>query len=177
MHLAAIYDQKHIVELLHEMGADIEATNNHHMTPIHYSARSNDVHTLKFLIEKGANIHHTDKFNATVRHYSASAVSREWVGAVVVQKIGQDEPRRSVLFAAFLTRAVCCCYRQALTHAAQKGHEDPAHHLLHAGAKHDHKSWDHVHKVHRTVREWGHHKNRPEISETIDRFLERAAEL
>ena len=66
--------------------------------------------------------------------------------------------------------------RQALTHAAQKGHEDPFHHLLHLGADWMHKSWDHVHQVERAVHEWGHHKNKPEIKETLDRFLARSAE-
>ena len=126
MHYAAMFDQSHVVEILHDHGADLEVTNNHKMTPLHYAARSNDLKSLYFLIEKGANVHHTDNFNAT-----------------------------------------------ALTHAAQKGHEDPAHALLHAGADHEHKSWDHVHKVHRSIREWGHHNDSPEIADTIDRFLAR----
>ena len=67
LHYAALYDQTHLIELLHEHGADIEATNNHEMTPIHYTARSNHLDGLKILVDKGANIHHKDKHNNTVR--------------------------------------------------------------------------------------------------------------
>ena len=61
--------------MLHEHGADIEATNNHEMTPIHYTARSNHLEGLKKLAEKGANIHHKDKFNATVSSGTARELS------------------------------------------------------------------------------------------------------
>jgi hypothetical protein len=75
-----------------------------------------------------------------------------------------------------VAHVVSFLFVQALTHAAQKGHEDLFHHLLHLGADWMHKSWDHVHEVERTAHEWGHHKNKPEIKETLDRFLARSAE-
>ena len=69
MHLAALYDHAHIIEILHEHGADVDHTNNHHMTPLHYASRSNDIESVQSLLGKGANIHHEDKFNATVRTF------------------------------------------------------------------------------------------------------------
>ena len=78
MHYAALYDQTHLIEVLHEAGANIEATNNHEMTPLHYTARSNHVEGLKILVDKGANVHHKDKFNATVRKFCHCILQTLW---------------------------------------------------------------------------------------------------
>ena len=52
MHLAALYDHAHIIEILHEHGADVDHTNNHHMTPLHYASRSNDIESVQSLLGK-----------------------------------------------------------------------------------------------------------------------------
>eukprot|EP01051_Picozoa_sp_SAG22_P007359 SAG22_NODE_515_length_9566_cov_29.378789_3_plen_217_part_00 len=155
----------HVDEIVRHIknGEDPNGLDKYGQTPMHYAAIYDRKDILELLHEHGGELEPRNEHNMTPLHYSARSDDVHSL-KMLIEK-GAD------------IHALDNFNATPLTHAAQKGHEEPAHHLLHAGAKHDHKSWDHVHQVHRTVAEWGHHKEHPEIGETISRFLERANDL
>ena len=56
MHIAALKGHKRLIELFHELGVDINITNNKNDTPVLWAARGNHIETVRYLIANGANL-------------------------------------------------------------------------------------------------------------------------
>eukprot|EP01051_Picozoa_sp_SAG22_P000243 SAG22_NODE_5_length_41775_cov_111.520971_6_plen_292_part_00 len=65
LHWALIYQQSHVVQHLIDLGANVNSTNSHGMTPLHQAARSGDIVSAKLLIEAGADVDAMDNHGAT----------------------------------------------------------------------------------------------------------------
>jgi ankyrin repeat protein len=65
------HDRSHnnkIVQVLLEHGADVNAQNNHHSTPLHLATSLENVETIQLLIERGADIDAQDIVHNTPLH-------------------------------------------------------------------------------------------------------------
>ena len=65
MHNAVDSDDKEIVELLVNNGADVNATHNGGGTPLHWAARKGHKQIVELLIANGANVNAQDEDGGT----------------------------------------------------------------------------------------------------------------
>jgi len=70
---------REIVELLLDRGANVEANNNHGMTPLHVTARDNCLDVAELLLDRGANLEARNDDGNTPLHMACVKGSLELV--------------------------------------------------------------------------------------------------
>ena len=72
LHNAVDSDDKEIVELLVNNGADVNATHNGGGTPLHWAARKGHKQIVELLIANGANVNAQDEDGGTPLFYTSN---------------------------------------------------------------------------------------------------------
>jgi ankyrin repeat protein len=77
---ATLHGFPQTVEALLDNGADIQAMDYTHYTPLHWAAWGGNVETVKILVKRGADVHYRDDWGYTplqwAEHWATRILSR-----------------------------------------------------------------------------------------------------
>ncbi|XP_062700494.1 uncharacterized protein LOC134284930 [Aedes albopictus] len=92
LHMAILFSQRHIVQLLLENGADINIRNakSNSVTPLHFACQNGHKEVVEILIRRNANIDALDKNNVTSLHLACLNGHKEVVEILVHEKANID---------------------------------------------------------------------------------------